>query len=163
MATADFTVNATQAAAEVEQAARVSPADVMNQIMSRVRTAPAEGLAELRITLRPEQLGDVSLRIATLNGVVTAMFVAESQRVREIIESNFNQLRDALEEQGVQVSDLSVSVGGDEAEERMNQLLQAQREHNQRNARGNVMEEAEEVIQNSPIDPMDDSTVNFLA
>jgi flagellar hook-length control protein FliK len=92
------------------------------------------------------------------------MFVAENQRVREIIESNFNQLRDALEEQGVQVSDLSVSVGGDEAEERMNQLLQAQRENNRRTQNnGEAVEEEVEVIQPIPIDPVHGSTVNFLA
>jgi len=72
------------------------------------------------------------------------MFVAENQRVREIIESNFNQLRDSLEEQGIQVSQLSVSVSDQDAEERMNQFLKAQQESMERMRRaagvGNVDE-----------------------
>jgi flagellar hook-length control protein FliK len=39
------------------------------------------------------------------------MFVAENQRVKEIIEAGFNQLRDALEEQGISVAQIEVSVG----------------------------------------------------
>jgi flagellar hook-length control protein FliK len=41
---------------------------------------------------------------------VTAQFEAESQRVKEALEANFNQLREALEQQGLTFSELSVSV-----------------------------------------------------
>jgi flagellar hook-length control protein FliK len=88
----------------------VNATDVMEQVMAQVRLFAAEGFAEIRMTLRPANLGDLTLRIATVNGLVTAQFAADNQRIKEIIESNFNHLRDVLQEQGVQVSELSVSV-----------------------------------------------------
>ncbi|MCL2707489.1 MAG: flagellar hook-length control protein FliK [Defluviitaleaceae bacterium] len=108
------------------QPGQVNANDIINQIMSRVKLQAGEHFAELRLTLKPENLGDVTLRVMTLNGIVTAQFVAESQRVKEALESNFNQLKNALSEQGVNVAELSVSVGKDDPEERMNQFLRAQ-------------------------------------
>ncbi len=65
---------------------------------------------EIKIALRPSHLGDVILKIINDNGIITAQFEAESQRVKEIIESNFNQLKQSLEEQGVNIANLEVNV-----------------------------------------------------
>ena len=95
-------------------APQVDATKVIEQIMSQVKVTNAGGnFAEMRLTLRPESLGDIVLRVITQNGIVTAQFEAESQRVKEALESNFSQLRDALEEQGLAFSELSVSVRQD--------------------------------------------------
>ena len=96
--------------------APVNPQNVMEQIVNHMRFEVRGDIAEIRIQLRPEHLGDVALRIATQNGIVVAQFVAESQRVKEIIESNFSQLRDALEQQGINISEIEVSVAQGEAD-----------------------------------------------
>jgi flagellar hook-length control protein FliK len=116
------------------QTAAAHAPDVISQIVSRFSLTSAEQFTEIKMTLRPANLGDVSLKIATVNGLVTAQFVAENQRVREIIETNFNQLRDALQRQGVSVSELSVSVQQDQNAEQMNQFLRAQQGSRQRMA-----------------------------
>ncbi|MDR1665383.1 MAG: flagellar hook-length control protein FliK [Clostridiales bacterium] len=113
----------------------VDAVDVMSQIMSRVRTQSGDHFAEIRITLRPENLGDVTLRVVTQNGIVSAQFVAENQRIKEVLESNFNQLRDALQEQGVNVAELYVSVNQNDNDDRMNQFLRAQQNANARRQR----------------------------
>ena len=150
-------------AAETVTQTRVDPTQVMQQIMSRVKTVTAEGLAELRIQLRPQELGDVKLRITVQNGIVLAMFVAESQRIKEIIESNFNQLRDALKEQGIEVADLFVSVEGDDADETASQYLKAQQEALRRlqRAAGLVADEEEE--EETAQEIAMDNTVDFTA
>jgi flagellar hook-length control protein FliK len=96
--------------------APVNSQNVMEQIVSHMRFEVRGDMAEIRIQLKPEHLGEVSLRIATQNGIVVAQFVAESQRVKEIIESNFSQLRDALEQQGINISEIEVSVAQGEAD-----------------------------------------------
>lgn len=93
----------------------INTSDVIAQIMEKLKVSVKPDLSEVKILLRPEQLGEVSLKIATQNGIVTAQFIAENQKVKEIIESNFNQLRDMLSEQGVDVGALEVNVSnGDE-------------------------------------------------
>jgi len=144
----------------------VNATDVINQIMGRVRAQAGENFTEIRIMLKPENLGDVTLRVLTQNGIVTAQFVAESQRVKEVLESNFNQLRDALSEQGVQISELSVSVRQSD-EERMNQFAQAQQNSRARMQRINNVntEETQETGFGDDVDPsaVHQGTMNFIA
>jgi flagellar hook-length control protein FliK len=90
---------------------QVDATKVIEQIMSQVKVTNFGGnVAEMRMTLRPESLGDIVLRVMTQNGIVTAQFEAENQRVKEALEAHFSQLRNALENQGLTFSELSVSV-----------------------------------------------------
>ncbi len=84
---------------------------VINQIVDHMKITIKQDAAEINLKLKPEHLGDLSLKIITERGIVTAQFVAESQQVKEIIEANFNHLKNVLQEQGLKVDQLSVSVG----------------------------------------------------
>ncbi len=92
----------------------VNTADVVKQLVEAMKVeVKADTTSEIKIMLRPQHLGDVTLKIATDNGIVVAQFVAESERVKAIIESNFNTLRDNLLQQGVDVGQLEVTVRDD--------------------------------------------------
>lgn len=95
----------------------INNTEVVTQIMEKIKVSVKPEVSEVKMLLKPEQLGEVSLKIATQNGVVTAQFIAESQRVKEIIESNFNQLKDMLLEQGIDVGALEVSVSDQESQQ----------------------------------------------
>jgi len=110
----------------------VNTTDVIQQIMNQVKLTTTGGqFNEIRMTLRPETLGDIVLRVITQNGIVMAQFEAESQRVKEALEADFNLLRDALQEHGIKFSELSVSVRQDE-NERMNQFERARQKSRHR-------------------------------
>ena len=108
-------ITPTSTAAAAEQAVPVSQQDVIDQIVDNMRFEVRGNTQEIRISLRPEHLGDLTMRIATQNGIVTAQFIAESQRVKEIIESGFNQLRDSLAAQGIDIAEINVSVSDSES------------------------------------------------
>ena len=147
-------IDMTTAKAKVEAAIQqstaptnVNPADVIEQIMSQVRVVSEGGqFAEMRMTLRPESLGDIVLRVITQNGIVMAQFEAESQRIKEVLEASFSELRDALDEQGIKFSELSVSVR-EEGNERMNQFEYARQVARRRMER---LTKAEEVVEEEP-------------
>jgi len=108
---------ATQAIQQSSVGQPVNATDIIEQIMGQMKLTNSGGnFTEIRIALRPESLGDIVLRVITQNGIVMAQFEAENQRVKEALEANFNQLRDALEEQGIAFSELSVFVRQDENE-----------------------------------------------
>ena len=89
----------------------VNAQDVINQIMTQVKVSyTGQNFTEMRMTLRPESLGEIVLRVMTQNGIVMAQFEAESQRVKEALEANFNLLRNALTEAGVAFGELNVYV-----------------------------------------------------
>ncbi|WP_317367317.1 flagellar hook-length control protein FliK [uncultured Tyzzerella sp.] len=102
----------------------INTSDVVAQIMEKIKFSIKPDISEVKMLLKPEQLGEVSLKIATQNGIVTAQFIAENQKVKEIIESNFNQLRDMLSEQGVDVGALEVNVSNNEEETTYNMFEQ---------------------------------------
>jgi len=99
-------------AVRAEAIKNVDVRDIIDQIVEKMKVEiKGDATAEIRISLKPENLGDVSLKIATQNGIVTAQFTAENQRVKEALEAGFNNLKDALQEQGVAISELNVTVG----------------------------------------------------
>ena len=119
----------------------VNAQDVINQIMAQVKvTSSGENFTEMRLMLRPESLGEITLRVITQNGIVMAQFEAESQRVKEVLEANFNQLRDALTEAGIAFGQLNVYVR-QEGEERFHQF-ERERQANRRKMEEMTAEEA---------------------
>jgi hypothetical protein len=86
---------------------------VMEQISGKLTSVIRSGSNEVRIQLRPEALGEVSLRIKMEGDVVFAKIQVESQHVKEIIESNLQILKDALAGQNLSSGLIDVNVGRD--------------------------------------------------
>lgn len=76
--------------------------------VSKVQIVRAEGFTDARLTLFPEQLGQLDVKISLHQGQLTAQFVAENAFGRDLLESNLNSLRAALQQHGLQVDKLEV-------------------------------------------------------
>ena len=61
----------------------ISPSQVVEQILRGVELNVKGENGEIRLQLKPDSLGEVEVRIATNNGIVSAEFIAESQRSKE--------------------------------------------------------------------------------
>ncbi len=165
--------NVTKAFANVmsktESLRNVNTADVINQIVEKLKAGVIkEDVSEIKITLKPEYLGDVSLKILSENGIISAQFTAENQRIKEIIESNFNQLRDMLNDQGLQISQLSVSVGNKDSKEAAQQFYFEQEKSGRRisNIINGISEEAvsdEEAAQYIDEGAVLEANINYTA
>lgn len=83
---------------------------LIKQMVEHIKVNVNEDSAEMNLQLKPDNLGKLSLKVVTERGIITAQFVAESQAVKEIIEANFNQLKDVLQEQGLKIENLEVYV-----------------------------------------------------
>jgi len=93
------------------KAQTISKTDIIDQIVKKAEIVFDKALPEMRIQLEPENLGKLTLKIAVEKGLITAKFVAESYEVKKTIESSFNELKDMLQEKGLEIQNLSVSVG----------------------------------------------------
>ncbi len=69
----------------------------------------ANGISEARLTLMPEHLGQVDVRISMQNGQLTAQFVTDNAAAREMLENQLAVLRNSLQSQGLQVEKLEVT------------------------------------------------------
>ncbi len=159
------TVQYTQSVTRMQQAPRAANSqEVINQLLEKLKVDVRNNISEVRVTLRPEHLGDVTLKVITENGIVAAQFVAESQRVKEIIEANFNALKNSLEQQGVNVSRLEVTVGQNSQDQRMDEFMHNQQKSGRRIKNiidGISEEEAAETEQKTLTS--DNSSVEFTA
>lgn len=92
--------------------APVSVRQVVDQIVHKVELEVKGEYGEVRLQLKPEHLGELEIKIATNNGVVSAAFLAESKTVKGLIEAGLPQLKQQLMQQGLNIQDVSVEVGG---------------------------------------------------
>ncbi|ANE47542.1 hypothetical protein SY83_16045 [Paenibacillus swuensis] len=82
----------------------------MSQFMFKnMKITQMAGLTEAQITMNPEHLGKVDVKISLQNGQLMAQFIANSTAGKEMLENQMNQLRQALQAQGLQVEKLEVT------------------------------------------------------
>ena len=111
-----------------------SKEEILKQVIDKAAVLIGQDKAEMVMNLKPDHLGKLTLKVVTENGMVTAQMIAENQQVKQIIESNFNVLRDSLEKQGIVVQQFSVSVGQDSWNKGFNQDSQR---NSSKNSKGN--------------------------
>lgn len=111
-----FTVN--EIVASTKSAAPKDVHQIVTQIVEKIKIDFKPEITEMKLSLRPESLGELSLKISTQNNVVVAQFIAESQQVKEIIQANINTLKDTLQQMGLEINELSVSVRQQESDTR---------------------------------------------
>jgi len=101
------------------QARAANPQEVVKQVTEFIKADVKGNVSEVKLTLKPETLGELSLKVSIENGIVTAQFAAENARVKGILEASMNELRDALTQSGVNVGAIDVSVTGNNESETM--------------------------------------------
>lgn len=69
----------------------------------------ADGVTEAKLSLYPQHLGHVEIKLTMHNGQLIAQFMADSVSGKEMLESQLSQLRTTLQNQGIQVDKLEVS------------------------------------------------------
>ncbi len=82
--------------------------DLQHQIVQSLWLHGREGGGEARVRLKPEYLGELSVRVSVQQGVVTARLEAETPAVREWIERHEASLRQALGDYGLTLESLTV-------------------------------------------------------
>jgi flagellar hook-length control protein FliK len=78
-------------------------------IVKQFSVSSANGIHEARISLFPEQLGQVDVRISLHNGQLTALFVTDTAAAKDALDNQMAQLRSALQVQGLHVDKLEVT------------------------------------------------------
>ncbi|MZH46977.1 MAG: hypothetical protein F3739_08145 [Nitrospinae bacterium] len=88
-------------------------AKIINQIADKMTIRSNGSQNEVHLKLDPPSLGTVRMNITTSGDTVRTVIIAENHAVKQVIENNFNQLRDAMGEQGLKVDSFTVTVGGE--------------------------------------------------
>ncbi len=84
------------------------PHDVAGQIVDHARLITRAANSEMVIKLKPEHLGELTLKIVVDSGAVSATFHTANAEVRAAIEASLPQLRQDMANQGLKVDNVGV-------------------------------------------------------
>ena len=88
----------------------VEAKEIVEQLVKKAELLLKLNSSEMKIQLKPEYLGKMTIKVVMDEGVLTARFITESHQVKQILESNLANLRQSLESQGIRVEKTEVSV-----------------------------------------------------
>lgn len=84
--------------------------EIFEQVVEQVKVTVTADTSEMEVQLNPENLGKVNLSVVAKEGHIAAQFVTENEVARQALESQIQQLRETLSEQGLKVDKVEVSV-----------------------------------------------------
>ncbi len=135
--TADFSVNNVSGSEEtVVETENVSTGssysfdieDVISQIVTRTRIDLNGADSTIEMELNPENLGKIYLNVTHSNGSVNAQITATNEAVREALEAQLVDLRENLNQAGIKVDAVEVTVETHAFEENLSQGFEREQE-----------------------------------
>ena len=98
-----------------------SPEQILEQVTEQIRASRSEDMSSLEMVLHPASLGSVAVRLVSQDGQVTAMFTAQNEAVRDALAGQLALLRENMEQAGVKVEAVEVTVGSHAFEQNLEQ------------------------------------------
>ncbi len=156
---------------ELHTPAYIDTQDVINQIADYVKITQSEAMTEMEMTLHPASLGNIHLQVQSREGVVTAQIIAQNENVKDAIMLQAATLKEQLNEQGLKVDAVEVTVESHEFERNMDQggseAKNLYEEQVQKQTRRRIvlhgLQDAEELLADGELDDADRLQVDMMA
>ncbi|MCI9298086.1 MAG: hypothetical protein HFI10_11690 [Lachnospiraceae bacterium] len=103
-------VQALKAAEAKSEFSMTDTQEIMDQILDYMKVSAKPGMTSLEMQLHPESLGTLHIQISNREGAVTAQFIAQNESVRAALESQVMELKENLEQQGIKVEAVEVTI-----------------------------------------------------
>ena len=98
-----------------------NPQEIMDQVLDQIKTQVKEDMTSLDMVLHPASLGHVALNLTSRDGAVTAQLTAQNESVRAALESQIQILKENLEQAGVKIEAVEVTVSSHAFEQNLEQ------------------------------------------
>ncbi len=95
--------------------------ELIEQIAKNVRVTISAAETSMEMQLNPENLGKIYLHISEREGAIRAQITAQNEVVKEALETHLVELRQSLNQQGMKVDAIEVTVGTHEFEQNLEQ------------------------------------------
>lgn len=108
----------------------VAESELLGQVLGRLQVGARRESSSISMKLNPEELGELKLELLVEKDRVKALIVTQNQQVQEVLERHLPRLREALQQQGLKLEDLQVSVDSRQQENSRGFFQQEQRTAN---------------------------------
>lgn len=106
--------------------------DLLEQVAEQIRVNVSEGTSSMEMQLNPENLGKVYVNISSKEGVIHAQLAASNEAVRAALETQVADLRQNLNQAGVKVDAVEVTVASHEFEKNLEQNQENEKQQGER-------------------------------
>lgn len=106
--------------------------DVIRQVSEFTRVMYQGDTTSMEMQLNPENLGKIYVQVTAKEGVVTAHFAVQNEIVKEALENQTIQLRENMNQQGIKVEAVEVTIASHEFERNLEQNQQGSAQDEQR-------------------------------
>jgi flagellar hook-length control protein FliK len=89
-----------------------TPHELARELGTRLQMAVREGGRELVVTLRPAELGHLTIRVTVQDGVLQAQILADRPEAARMLQQSLGHLGSALGDLGYSLENLDVAYGG---------------------------------------------------
>lgn len=124
--------NVTGAPAMEEGVSSLRPMELIQQIAEHVKVSISQESSSMEMQLNPENLGKIYLQVSAKEGSVHATIAAQNEAVKAALESQVADLKESLNQAGVKVDAVEVTVASHEFEKNLEQNERRQQEEGKR-------------------------------
>lgn len=141
--------------------------DISTLLQGTIKGKQEHNGTQLRIQLHPEHLGQLDIRITSIQGKISATVYASHALAKEVIDLSLNQLRQTLTQQGIVVDKLEVTQAQSNSTSSHSEQHGSQHTHQQQKSKQlgsmNLAEQSAEIASGMSEDPLTESTIDFTA
>jgi flagellar hook-length control protein FliK len=119
-------------AAGIPEYASVDAQDIIDQIVEQTKVILKSDTTSIEMQLNPENLGKIFLNISSKEGAVSAQLFAQNEAVRAALETQIATLTENLNQAGVKVDAIEVSVAAHQFERNLEQNAKGDEEQGRR-------------------------------
>lgn len=113
----------------------MSQAEIISQVIEQVKTQFKPDMTYMEMQLYPEHLGKVAISVVAKDGAITAQIAAETESAKVAMESQLSTLKDALNNQGIKVDAVEVTVANHGFDENLSNGENGSKENEQKSHR----------------------------
>lgn len=136
--------------AAVQTTSYLSETSILEQVTNSFNSSQLTGDSKIVIKLNPAELGELKINIQLKDGSVHAGILTQNAKVQEILEKNLPKLKSMMEENGLSVSEIAVTVQDDQSsqfsmfEETLSQNSNSYSDQNSAQAGSSIFDEEQE-------------------
>lgn len=113
-----------------ETAIQMNVIDMIEQIAEQTKITLSQDVSTMEMQLKPENLGKVYLEVSTREGAVRAQIAVQDEMVKDALQAQVATLQEKLNQAGVRVDAVEVTVASHQFEKNLEQDQKQQGEPN---------------------------------
>lgn len=113
------------------------PTYVVRQVSDQIALMARNNQSQLRLALKPPELGELTIKLSLREGVLKATLVADSASAKQTLEAGLNELKQQLAQQGLKLERMEVVISPDAERREAKSGEQGSGEKREKGSRGN--------------------------